>query len=273
MADINDLFDAFPDYNVFNDSTAQTSPKQNRVNRTGKQPKNVQDFRRNDDYDDGFGVYEEKREIKQNFSTILFFPILILWLEATMRFSLGQSFMTINLLYVFLFSMPIASVLTLLCTFGNSKLNRHFVRILTLVITLWYCMQMIYHQIFDTFMVFFKAHQCIMSFDSFINALTEQRFYLLMAAVPLIFFSFLGKFTFPFKKVNIPAKIVLILLAVLFQLFAATSVLLSKTFTGSDETYQCYHGEFTEQNTQEHFGMLTMERFDVTELIENSINS
>ncbi len=304
MANINDLFESLPDYNVFDNSTTPPKPKQKTTkkampvnsrsqkittHRTTQQRKkavpsaeymhkaqmtnrvdnpvvvNIEGRKSREDYRDGYGEYKVEKEIKQNFSTILFFPLLLLTLEGALRFSCNESFLTINLLYIFLFSMPLGCLLTFLCTFGSGKLNRHFVRAFTLVITLWYCLQIIYHDMFNTFLVFSAESEKISSFDSFINSLVNQRMALIIAVVPLIFFTILGRFTFPFKKVKVPAKVVLILLAIIFQI----SGLVAINFSQDSSTYSSYYGYSVPNDIQEKFGLLTMEELDISHLLVN----
>lgn len=306
MANINDLFETFPDYNVFDNSTTPPKPKQKTIknaipansrsqkittHRTTQQRKktvppaeymhqtqmtnradtpamvDIEDKNSHDDYRDGYGEYEVKKEIKQNFSTILFFPVLLLTLEGALRFSCNESFLTINLLYIFLFSIPLSCLLTFLCTFGNGKLNRHFVRAFTLVITLWYCLQIIYHDMFNTFLIFSAESEKFSSFESFINSLINQRAALIIAVFPFIFFTILGKFTFPFKRVKVPAKIVLILLAVIFQISGLVAINFSKNFAQDNSIYSSYYGYSSPDDIQEKFGLLTMEELDVSHFL------
>lgn len=306
MANINDLFESLPDYNVFDDSTTPKKSNKKSVkkvnntsqkittHRTTQQKKKLTDSPKNhrntqrtksnthsadnpvmvsredrksrEDYRDGFGIYEVQNEIKQNFSTILFFPLLLLTLEGALRFSCNESFLTINLLFVFLFSMPLSFLLTFICTFGNARLNRHFVRAFTLVITLWYCLQIIYHDMFNTFLVFSAESAKISSMESFINSLVNQRVALLIAIIPLAFFTLVGRFTFPFKKVKVPAKIVLILLAVVFQFSGLVAVNCSSYFTQDNSIHSSYYGYSTPDSVQEKFGLLTMEEIDISHL-------
>lgn len=267
MADINDLFEVFPDYNVFDDSTtpAQKQRKVKKVKKSRTPETEIQDNRRRDDYNDGFGIYEVKKEQKQNFTTIFFFPLLILCLEFALRLSCGESFFTINLLYIFLFSIPFSCLLTFLCTFANARLNRHFARILALIVTLWYCLQIIYHQTFNEFLTFSQDCPKFDSLENFINAIVIQRIPLIIAVVPLIIFTLAGRFIFPFKKTPIPAKVSLILFIILFQFSALVAI----NFSSDAQIHSSYYGELNSVQAQENFGLVSMTELDISHLIGN----
>ncbi|MGN1130653.1 MAG: hypothetical protein ACI4Q8_04815, partial [Ruminococcus sp.] len=219
MSNINDLFETFPDYNVFDDST-NASPKVSKSTADKSKPKkstkmNIQS-RADDDYGDDFGIYRVEKRIQRNFTTIFYFPFLFLWLEIVLRFSCGETMLTINYVYIFLYTVSLSSLFMLLCSFFKSKVNRNICRVFSFIITALYSVQIIYFDIFGRFLTISENSYGEINFENISQSIINKWCYLLIAVIPLLLMIFAGKFIFPFRRVHIPAKLLLVLATVAF---------------------------------------------------------
>ena len=150
MSGLNDMFNEFPDYDVF---TGETEP----VKKRRRKPKPIRENTRDpEDYGDGFGIYVERKEYTRNFITVFYFLILILFLELVLRLSLLESFGFNSLLYTFTLSVPISAVLTFICTLFSQKVNRILSNIFTFIICFWFAFQLLYRVAEKHFFTFSK---------------------------------------------------------------------------------------------------------------------
>ena len=242
MPDINELFEQLPDYDV---SSAVERDKS--------------------DYGDGFGVYVVKKQYIRNYITIFFFPIVVLWLEMFLRMAVGGDFGFNCLLYTFIFSMVISCALTLLCTFGSRGVNLVFRNIFTLLLTLWFVFQLLYRTAYGSFFAF--AHNKGVDFGKLFSYAADKAIYIGLLCVPLLFSLIIRHKLFTFKRIRIPAKISLVLLAVLMQLSVSTMISLSKHNPYVNTSYNLYRLELKENEAADRFGLLTMQRLDAVDLI------
>lgn len=268
MADINSLFEHFPDYDVFTGKTKKvdTPPPQwdDAPSRREHAPqredaKPVPGRNLTSDYGDGFGKAQKlvtvKRKTGSNFLSVIYFPALILWLEIVLNFACETPFNPISLIYTIAFSFSIAAVLTLICTLGPDTLNRLLCNLFTFLLTFFYFLQMMYYDIFKSFFTFssFKSF----SPGQFINALSDVKFYLIALIIPFVFNFLFGHKIFGFRRYRLSAKITVILLAVIIQIAAISAV--NFIDSNSRKIYQSSSSE----NVRERFGLLTMERLDI----------
>ena len=277
MADINSLFEHFPDYDVFTCKTEKTDtpppqwddtppaqrqeipPQRYEIpnRRENANPAPVENL--TSDYGDGFGKAQKlvtvKRKTGSNFLSLIYFPALILWLEIVLNLACETPLNPINLLYTVGFSFPIAAVLTLICTFGPNTLNRLLCNVFTFLLTFFYFFQIVYFDIFKSFFTFSSFRS--FSTGQFINALSDVKFYLIALIVPYLFNLLLGHRIFGFRRYRISAKITVILLAVVIQIAAISAV----NFADSNSR-EIYRGS-SNKAVQERFGLLTMERLDI----------
>lgn len=266
-----EMLDSLPDYDVFTDSTIPPEPG-------GKKPKKAKSKkslsaspragRANTDYGDGYGVYVDSSGRRHNFMTVFLFPVALLWLEIALRLGCKEGFEISSLIYIFFLTIPFASVLTFLCTLGSKGFNRVLSDIILLLLTLWYCFQLIYYDASGAFLTISslaRVGEILSSLDVIIGAVLNVKYYVIAAFVPFLFNLLLGRYVFPFNRIRIPAKIVLLLAAVLFQLLAVTTVSFSKDSPSANSSYSLYYGELRQNSVQEKFGLFTMQRLDASQ--------
>ncbi len=251
MADINDLFERFPDYDVFTGKTSNNTPK---PAPPVERPKS--------DYGDGYGKAVKPVKIKNNtnnnFLTVLFFPFLILWLELMLRLSAGEGFSAVSFLYVLGFTIPIAMVLTLICTMFPSAVNRVLCNFFAFIITLFYLLQLCYFRSFGSFLTVSSAKA--ISPEQIVSATVDKGFYALAIALPFLFNLLFGHKIFGFRRFKLSAKLVLIIIAVIIQIGVLWAL---RGSAGLDPSSSKIYESATVLSSQERFGLLTMERLDL----------
>ena len=84
---------------------------------------------------------------------LLFFLGSILWLEGIYRAFYVRPFFDVGLVYILLFSLPLAGMCALLTSLWGKKGNRKAGFAVLGVLTLWYMIQSVYHTIFATVLV------------------------------------------------------------------------------------------------------------------------
>lgn len=262
MPDINDLFNRFPDYDVFTGKT--TPPKKRRVRRTQPVPApQPMPQRSPTDYGDDYGKYKEKKRTRGNYMTVFFFPLALVWMEFFMKLATRVEQNFVSAIYTFLFLMPIACVLTLLCTFGSEKLNRILCNVFTFLLTALFEFQLIYFGKYSALFTISGAKSGSVSFGDAWTSITQNALCFIALLIPFLFSITVGRFVFTFRKIRIPAKISLVLVAVLFQILAITAVSFSRNNKSPISSYKLYNTTFNAAPSQERFGLLTTEYLDI----------
>ena len=257
MADFYEYVENLPDYNVFDDNSEPEPVKNTRPKRRVKNRRE----RRPLDYNDGFGIYVEHKVRGHDYLTVFWFPILILWLEFSLRLGCGESFGFNSILYTGAFSIAAACALTLLCTFGGQVFNLVLNNLFTFVLTIWFIIQLLYR----------GAEGSFMRLSDFTNAdltklfsvIGDRIWVMIIMILPFLFSLIIGSKVFTFKRIRIAAKISLILFAVLIHLSTATMISLSKNNPYVDTSYNLYNSEFKINESADRFGILTTQRLDI----------
>jgi len=281
MSDFNDIFKDYPDYDVFED-------KKSEIGRNPKAYKNDEfieydekrDFRNqrkeqvreeyyqeeehSTDYGDDYGVYRVYEEKVRNYATIFFFPIVIIWLESVLKLACGQELMNGSMFFVVLFSLSLSGVLTTLCTLFGEKFNRVIVNIITIALSVLFCVQIVSFNLtgnFLTFSHYIPTQQSLDGFQAVMDVMSDKVYYLLACFAPSVLYLFLGRFIFPFRRTPVPAKVCLLLATVLLYFSAVTVINFDKS--SAKGNYAVYNQTENLNEIQQKFGLITMERKDI----------
>lgn len=274
MADMNDLFEVFPDYDVFADSIEPSErprsrrpmheqPRRPIPEQHGARRPLLQNQSRPNDYGDGFGEYVERKTKLSNFTTLFFFPFIIIWLEVVLRLAAGESFLSVGVVYTLLFTIPISCVLTLLCTFAGEYLNRSLAYIFAAALTLMYLWQLIYYNAAGALFTF-SGNARPLRFEQICSIAVGKWFFLALSVVPLLVSLLVGRRMFRFKRIRVRAKFMLVILAVVFH-FVSFGLVYTSQFLNSD-SYALYQN-MAQSAVQERFGLITMQILDISEMI------
>lgn len=253
MAEINELFNRFPDYDNFTGKT-KPSPIKNTL-QTQPRPAN--------DYGDGFGKADKPVKVDNNtgnnFLSVVFFPLLILWCELFLRFACGEGFYIKSFLYTLGFTLPIAVLLTIICTFFSSGLNRVLCNIFALLITLFYILEICYYRNCGSFLSF--SFKVFLPAEQIVNAIVDKSFYCAAVIIPFVINLLFGHKIFGFRKYKIPAKLTLIIIAIIAQVAVLSVINHAEDFDPSSASL--YTDKASAISVQERFGLLTMERLSI----------
>ncbi len=91
-----------------------------------------------------------------SFSLLVFYYSTIVFSELIIRISSSKHFFGIGLLYIFLFSLPVALILFGLSHLFSNKVNRVISIVCTALLLVFYDSQLIYYQVFKTFYTVFS---------------------------------------------------------------------------------------------------------------------
>lgn len=91
-----------------------------------------------------------------SFSLLVFYYSTIVFSELIIRISSSKHFFGIGLLYIFLFSLPVALILFGLSHLFSNKVNRVVSIVCTALLLVFYDSQLIYYQVFKTFYTVFS---------------------------------------------------------------------------------------------------------------------
>ena len=226
-----------------------------------------------DSQSNDFGYYNgDKPKKKSNRLTYLYFPFTILWMELFVKLSCG--FMVEDgALFTCLFTIPVSIILTVICTLTNSQtFNRGLSLILTTVLSIWYNAQVVYYNVFGTFLIVSSianggTGQALNSIDMIMTAIQSRLFYIIMIFIPLVLSIILGKFVFPFRKSKLKAKVIFLLIAVLAHLSAIALINIDADSANSKSNHNLYYGDIQQNAVCEKFGLFTLQRLDITRLI------
>ena len=267
MADFNDYVENLPDYNVFDDQSEPAPPPVQDMppRRRARRRRDIQS-RSPLDYDDGYGIYIERKTKGHDYLTVLWFPILILWLEFSLRFGCGENFGFNSIIYTGAFSMVFACILTVLCTFGGRVFNLVLSNFFTIVLTIWFLIQLLYQGVEGKFMR--VADFTNLDFGKLFSAIGDRIGIFIVMLIPFFFSVIIGWKVFTFRRIRIPAKITLILIAVLIHLSTATMISLSKNNPYVDTSYNLYNKEFKINESADRFGILTTQRLDIMNMFK-----
>lgn len=289
MNDFNDIFKDYPDYDVFDDSKSEIGKKpkayrndefieydekrdfhrKKQTVRANVTNRNVPDEyppeeEHSTDYGDDFGVYRVYEDKVRNYATIFFFPIVIIWLEGVLRVACGQPLLSGNMFFVVMFSLSFSAVLTTVCTLFGERFNRVLVNIISIALSVLFCVQIVSFGLSGSFLTFsgyISAQQTLEGFQAVMDTMSDKIYYLLACFLPSVLQLFLGRFIFPFRRTPFPAKVCLLLAAVLLYFSAVTVI----NFDRSAEkgNYATYYQAENSNEVQEKFGLITMERKDI----------
>ena len=264
MADFKEYVDNLPDYNVFEDNPTPEPPVQDMPRKRRVKKRRDPNARSPLDYNDGFGIYIERKTKGHDYLTVFWFPILILWLEFSLRIGCGEDFGFNSIIYTGAFSMVFACILTVLCTFGGRVFNLVLSNFFTIVLTMWFVIQLLYHSANNTFMRVSEFTD--LDWGKLFSGVGGKIGIFIVMFIPFLFSVIIGWKVFTFRRIRIPAKISLILVAVLIQLSTATMVSLSKNNPYVDTSYNLYNKEFKINESADRFGILTTQRLDITDM-------
>lgn len=212
------------------------------------------------------------KKTPQSWTTMLYFPIAIFWMEMILKLATGLSVFG-GFFFTLLFTIPLSLVLTVVCTIsGRSKLNRCISLGITAVFAIWYSTQVVYNNVFGIFMVVSSitnggTGQAFNSIDMIMTSIWNKLFFIVLIFAPLILGIVTGKRFFAFKKTGLQLKGILLAAAIAIQIITLIFINFDSGSTDTKSNYNLYNGELQQNSACDRFGMFTMQRIDISRLI------
>ena len=140
----------------------------------------------------------------KNLKVFVIFELLLLYFELLFKFiNFGFNF-NITFLYTILFTLIVSSILTIICCLFKPILNKTLFYIFTVLLTIWFSLEIVFKQIFNTFFslsVFEIADQATSFIGTAISEIIKNISYIILLFIPLILLIIFRK-KFIFEKLN-----------------------------------------------------------------------
>lgn len=86
----------------------------------------------------------------------LLLPACLVFMEIFIRLVAGGNFFGVGLIFTVLYSIILGVIITVLCSFASPKANRISLIVVQSVLSVWYCVQVVYHSFFGKFLILFS---------------------------------------------------------------------------------------------------------------------
>ncbi len=191
----------------------------------------------------------------------------VLWMEIIFRLFYIPDFFDRGLLYILLFSLPIAAICTFVCSLWGEKHNRLVAGVLLAVMTLWFVIQAVYNTIFHTMLVtksFGMAGQAIGNYwRETLLGIFKAIPAIVLLAVPFGLFICLRRHVTLSARADKWELAALAGGALLLQLLAVACIHLPAP--GVMTTRELYRQSFIPELSASRFGVMTTLRLDISQ--------
>ena len=198
----------------------------------------------------------------------IFAAASFLWMEWIFRAFIIKPFFGTGLLLSALFTLPIALLFFVLCTFGTKRVNRVICCVLLGVAALVYSSQIVYYGVFNTFYILYSVQNLgqVMQFwrDIFLSIFRNLPAILCMW-VPMAVYIAFGKRLAPACRAPWAGKGVMVAAAAALHLAAVLVTL--QLNVGDISPARLYTKEFSVDASMQTFGVTTTARLDLKYLI------
>lgn len=199
---------------------------------------------------------------------LLYLPLAFVWMELIFRIFAVDRFFGVGLFLSLLFTLPLALVGCLLCTFGNKKVNRGITIGLLAAVALVISTQIVYHGVFDTFYILYSVKnvgQVMQFWRDILLSILRNLPAILLVWVPVAVYAVFGERLVPAHRISWKLKGLLLSTAAALQLIA---VLITLCFNQGDTSpTRLYTKTFSVEESMASFGVLTTAQLDVKYLV------
>jgi lipoteichoic acid synthase len=209
-----------------------------------------------------------KHELLKRLALAGYYWLSIVYLELIFRAFTQETFGGIGLMYIVLFSLPLALLFYFLSSLFAPKANKAVGIIIMCVLTLFYLSQLIYERIFYTYYTAFSVGnggQVFEFWKQVLSAMGKNVFPVLLLLLPLCTFLFWGNRIFRFFR----AKWTFSVLTLVMSFSLHFLVLPVLQLTGKDElsAYDLYYKTQSMDYSVQNLGLYTAMRLDVKRLL------
>ena len=186
----------------------------------------------------------------KNLKVFVIFELILLYFELLFKFiNFGFNF-NITFLYTILFTIIVSSILTIICSLFKPGLNKTLFYIFTILLTIWFSLEIVFKQIFNTFFslsVFEIADQATSFIGTAISEIIKNISYIILLFIPLILLIIFRK-KFIFEKLNMFINSV-------FSVIIIVIMVLCLKYTNEESNYLFYKVNNLDIN-MDRFGVL-----------------
>ncbi len=206
--------------------------------------------------------------MKKKIDVLYFNIFLLIFMEFIFKIFTLNDLFTLNTLYVIVFSIPLAILITLLETIFNSeKINRIITIIITFLISFIFIAQfvhyMYYSSIFSIYSLF-HGGQVLEFIDSILKVIWENIFPIIFMFIPVLI-PLIKKFPIKYEKSDLFIKGMLALIAIFVHIGCLVVIELEPTNPYS--ATRLYYETHVPTLTVSKFGLLTTMRIDAKRTI------
>ena len=206
--------------------------------------------------------------MKKRLDVLFYNIIFIIFLEIIFKASTIKEVLSLNLIYMVLFSIPIAIVLTLLETlFKKEKVNRIITIILTFLIEAIFIAQFVYFKYYEAiFSIYslFNGGQVLEFVDGIINVMLHNLLPIILMLIPVII-PIIKKIPVKYEMTDIFTKGMEALIAIF--IFVASLVVIELEPADSYSAHRLYYETHVPTMSVSKFGLITTMRLDAKRTI------
>ncbi len=196
---------------------------------------------------------------------IIYFSIIVLFLEILIKKVMTAHIWNISLLYMIFFSIPLIVLFSVLTKVFNKKVNRVLLYLITIILTIYFEVQLIFFNLFSTpfsFQTIGLANQALDFTNIIKDAVMSHLVYFLLFLLPIVLLIIFR------KKIDTTTnrKNSLILTIILLIIASANLISLIPGKDKTDSLYKLYYNTDDAVREINNFGLLTYTKIDLKRL-------
>jgi lipoteichoic acid synthase len=201
------------------------------------------------------------------FSLLFYFLVSLFYMETILRIHTTGKLFSSGLLYSILFSISLAIIFYLICSFFQGKVSCIFSVVLLTISAVVFSSQLIYFKFFKTFYSMYSAGNAgqVFQFWRDIYYLTLRNFWILaLLFIPVFLIIPLRKKVFNYSRINWTCRSIMICTIFLFHLIGITVIHVGSRAQHSP--YDLYFDSSYPNLSVERLGLITTMRLDLQRL-------
>ncbi len=200
---------------------------------------------------------------KLKINPIIFYIISLLYLEFVARYVMTEQFFNVGLLYVVLFTIPFALLITCFTKTYNEKINKIISFIIFGIITIYFEVQLIFNNLFSvpfSFSTIGLADQALDFVTIIKDAIKSNILYVVLFLLPFIFMIIFNK-KMDYTRYHKHTIITIFMMFIISYL--STFISLLPGYKEYDSTYKLYFNVDDQARIINKFGLLTYTKIDI----------
>lgn len=204
---------------------------------------------------------------KLKLNRLFFYFLLVMYLELVFKIAVYHNIWGSNLIYTFLFSLPVIFIFTLLSSLGKKKFNKVIAFIITIFSSIYFIFQYIFYQLFSipfSFDTLGLANQAADFTNIIAEALLQNIVMFILLLLPIVaLIVFRNKISF--NQISIKKNCICLGLFVVFYLLSILT--LEFNTKGIYSAHNIYYNINEQKKTIYEFGLISASRLDLKRCI------